>query len=100
MLPLTQPPLSPDLIPGLAALFAYALGLALRGYARSDAWTEASKRAIPRLAVIAGAAMGYAVGALINGGGWRDVALGALGGAGAVAFHESTRGTRTGRGEP
>lgn len=97
-MPTSIPPVLPaDLIPGLAALSAYGLGWVLRRAARAQAWSESQKRAIPRLAVLMGSAVGYAAGTLINGGSWREVAMGALGGAAAVAVHESTR---PGRGAP
>ena len=83
--------MSADLIPGLSALASWLLGEVLRHYAAREGWTAAEKRRIPRVAVLLGAAIGRDLGAVIQGGGWREVGLGALGGAAAIAVRETTR---------
>lgn len=75
----------------LSALLTWVIGNVARRLALAENWNRAQRQRIARAAPLVGAALGYALGAVIGGGTWRDVLGGALGGMAATWTHETTR---------
>jgi hypothetical protein len=75
----------------IAAFLTWVSGTVARRIALAEGWNKAQRQRIARAAPLVGAALGYALGAVIGGGTWRDVLGGALGGMAATWTHEATR---------
>lgn len=79
----------------LSTVGAWLVGALLHAIAVRRRWSRSKRRIIPRVAIIAGAALGYGVAVLAGGGTARDAVLGALGGAAAIAYREAGPRLRT-----